>query len=298
MKKLITILTPVYNRANALNHLYNSLLSQSVLNFEWLIIDDGSTDNLDDVIASFSTVLFNIKKIKKENGGKHTALNVGISQIETPLTFIVDSDDWLPSNSCEIIENAFYSIVDFKSNICGFSFLRAFSDGTVSGKKFRSNFLIDSYYKIRVLGNDFMCDKAEIFLTKILKEYPFPEFKNEKFLGEDIIWLEMSKKYSMVHINEIVYIGDRVDGGLTANRRNNNIKSCKGSYLRAKTFLEFHLPFKLLVKTILQLQIYGSFSKYSRKKIKDDSNHPFLFYIMWIPSRYIKNKWVRKYGQN
>ena len=82
MKKLITILTPVYNRANALNHLYNSLLSQSVLNFEWLIIDDGSTDNLDDVIASFSTILFNIKKIKKENGGKHTALNVGISQME------------------------------------------------------------------------------------------------------------------------------------------------------------------------------------------------------------------------
>ena len=87
--KLITILTPTYNRAHLLGKLYESLLNQENYNFEWLIIDDGSTDNTKDVVKTFKNEKFAVKYMFKENGGKHRALNTGIKEISTPLTFIV-----------------------------------------------------------------------------------------------------------------------------------------------------------------------------------------------------------------
>ena len=46
MKDLVTVFTPVYNRKNLIGNLYQSLLSQTYKNFEWIIVDDGSTDDI------------------------------------------------------------------------------------------------------------------------------------------------------------------------------------------------------------------------------------------------------------
>ena len=95
-KLAITVLTPTYNRSDTLSILYNSLCRQTVKDFCWLIVDDGSTDNTDETVNEFiKKADFRIDYVKKENGGKHTALNTGIQRISTPLTFIVDSDDYL-----------------------------------------------------------------------------------------------------------------------------------------------------------------------------------------------------------
>ena len=92
---MLTILTPTYNRYHTLNKLYESLEKQSKKNFEWMIIDDGSTDNTEEIVSRWIEFQksFKIIYIKKENGGKHTALNEGFKNVQTPLTFIVDSDD-------------------------------------------------------------------------------------------------------------------------------------------------------------------------------------------------------------
>ena len=65
MEKLVTILTPIYNRSTIIEKLYNSLLAQTSYNFEWLIVDDGSSDNIKDVVLNFSTRNFKINFIKK-----------------------------------------------------------------------------------------------------------------------------------------------------------------------------------------------------------------------------------------
>ena len=99
-EKIVTILTPTYNRGELLPRLYGSLLQQTQKNFEWLIVDDGSTDGTEKAISSWMMERsLSIRYIRKENGGKHTALNRGIREIETPLTFIVDSDDWLSKDA-------------------------------------------------------------------------------------------------------------------------------------------------------------------------------------------------------
>ena len=92
----ITILTPTYNRANYLLQLYDSLKNQTCLKFKWLIVDDGSTDETKEIVKNFiNENIIQIEYLYKDNGGKHTALNLGFKTIDTPLTFVVDSDDVL-----------------------------------------------------------------------------------------------------------------------------------------------------------------------------------------------------------
>ena len=100
---LTTIFTPTYNRRQLIDNLYQSLLAQSNKSFEWLVVDDGSTDDSEEY---FSKLLskpqpFTIRYIKQENGGKHRAINRGVQNANGELFFIVDSDDTLLPNTIE-----------------------------------------------------------------------------------------------------------------------------------------------------------------------------------------------------
>jgi len=125
----VTVLTPTFNRCSALEKLYHSLKQQTCREFIWLIIDDGSTDNTESTVKSWiSEKSMQIEYRRKSNGGKHTALNFSYRFIETPLTFIVDSDDYLTENAVEII-NEKYSLYGKEADLCGFSFLRQSAHG-------------------------------------------------------------------------------------------------------------------------------------------------------------------------
>ena len=99
----ITVFTPTYNRAYILPKLYESLKKQTCMNFEWLIIDDGSTDDTSEVVKTFKTDKFPILYYYKKNGGKHTAMNYSHPYINGDLLFIVDSDDVLTNDAIETI---------------------------------------------------------------------------------------------------------------------------------------------------------------------------------------------------
>ena len=100
----ITVLTPAYNRGKLLEKLYESLCAQDCKDFEWLIVDDGSTDDTSERVEQMKqTADFPIFYHRKENGGKHTALNYAYQFIKTPLTFIVDSDDSLTRDAISYV---------------------------------------------------------------------------------------------------------------------------------------------------------------------------------------------------
>lgn len=291
MDNLITILTPTYNRSNLLKKLYDSLLSQTNKNFEWLIVDDGSIDDTKMIIEQFiGENLITIKYVKKENGGKHTALNVGIKEITTKYTFIVDSDDWLT-------DNAIQTIIDYdrkydNEKLCGFSFLRMYPDGKLNVSSGRDKDYIASYNQVRIYEQRFG-DMAEVYKTSILQKYRFPEFDNEKFLGEDIVRIEIGKNYNLLFANCAIYISEYLSNGLTKNRRKNNILSCNGAFLRAKTMLSIKLRFKLRCKTIIQLIVYGKFCNKSFREISKISHNYFLATVLYIPSYFIFKRWSK-----
>lgn len=203
---------------------------------------------------------FPVRYIYKENGGKHTALNVGVQQIASELTFIVDSDDTLVPNAIETIFE-YHEKYGKQDKLCGYSFLRQYPNGEINGKPFVPDEKVGTFIDCRINANDTHADKAEVFFTKCLREYPFPEYNNEKFLGEDIVWIRMALKYQMVHINKAIYVGTYLDDGLTKNRRTNNIKSPYGCMERAKEFMRPELKLRYRLKGAMQYLIYGKFAQ-------------------------------------
>lgn len=215
-KYKFTVFTPTYNRSYILANLYNDLKNQTYKNFEWLIVDDGSTDNTKELVDQFiAEGKINIRYIYKENGGKHTAINTGVNNADGELFFIVDSDDGLIKDSVEIVERE-WNLLEDKNGFCGVVGLCANKDGTILGTKMpedkkRCHFS-DLYYKFNVKG-----DKTLVFLTDILKKYPFPNRKEVKFIPESIVWNEISKTYKVTCVNKAMIIREYLEDGLTNN---------------------------------------------------------------------------------
>ena len=101
----LTVFTPTYNRAHTLRRVYESLCTQTVREgFEWLVIDDGSTDFTRQLIEGFiSEKRIPIRYIKKENGGLHTGYNTAYANIDSELCVCIDSDDFMPDDAVELI---------------------------------------------------------------------------------------------------------------------------------------------------------------------------------------------------
>lgn len=286
----LTILTPTYNRAAYLPKLYESLRAQTNRDFLWLVVDDGSEDETKELIASYGDGTIRIRYIEQKNGGKHTALNRGIHEIETELTFIVDSDDYLPENAVETIQR-YHEKYKTTPNLCGYSFLRCHGDGRVNTAYFPAEELIGTYAGVRINGG-IGGDKAEVFYTQLLKQYPFPTFPGEKFLPEDVVWMQISGPYEMVHINENVYFCDYLEGGLTNSGKRMKIHSPHGMTLRAKIYLNDPIVCKKVkLKMMLLYQIYGRFARIPAKRLKAEVGERALWYICKGPAFFFYLAW-------
>lgn len=291
---MITVLTPTFNRGGGrLQSLWESLQKQTVKDFEWFVVDDGSTDDTKDLITQLQEKSdFPIRYIYKSNGGKHTALNVGIHTICSELIFIVDSDDCVTDDAVESILKI-HKKYRSQNNICGYAFLRAFPDGKVNGKKFDVDEKIGSYIDVRVNGDDTGADKAEVFKTHCLKEFPFPEYSNEKFLGEDLVWVRMARKYEMVHINKAIYVGNYLEDGLTNNRRKHNIASPIGCMHRAEEFMESDLKTRYRIKGGLQYIVYGRFAGVKVVDLIRKSRHKVLATVCTPGGLFLYSRWSK-----
>lgn len=184
-----TVFTPTYNRAHTLPRVYDSLCRQTFQDFEWVVVDDGSTDQtaalLDEITARHHG--FPIRVLTTPNGGKHRAINTGVGAARGELFFIVDSDDHLPDDSLAVVDAVERSIPAHQrarfAGVCG---LKGYPDGRPIGTTFDGETL-----DITTLERDahgIAGDKAEVFHTDIMRAYPFPEFPGEHFLPEAVVW--------------------------------------------------------------------------------------------------------------
>ncbi|HEH9426648.1 TPA: glycosyltransferase family 2 protein [Aeromonas sobria] len=265
----ITVFTPTYNRADTLIKLYESLCMQSVKCFEWLIVDDGSTDITKDLIDEWCSKNddFNIKYIKVDNGGKHRAINTGVKLASGEVFFIVDSDDWLIPSALESIGIWFSSLVRH-NDFAGVAGLRGYNQDSPIG-----GWLPEKYIDATALQRKSLKingDKAEAYFTSVLKRYPFPEIKDEKFITESVVWNRIARDGLKIRwTNEIIYVCNYLDGGLTKSGRrlfvnnpkgyaiaiNENIKDCPKISL---------LPLYMHCKYVRELREKLAFSEMSK----------------------------------
>ena len=213
----ITIFTPTYNRAYIIRNLYESLKVQTFTDFEWIVIDDGSTDNTSDIFTGILSEenFFPIIYKKVENGGKHRAINKGLELASGRLFFIVDSDDSLPADSLETIVKYEKSIPEFEKKIfSGVAGLKGYNSSNLVGNTFDGNYIDITY--LETSDHGIHGDKAEVYYTDVLKKYPFPEFQGEKFIMESVVWNEIGAAgLKLRYFNEIVYFCEYLEDGLT-----------------------------------------------------------------------------------
>lgn len=209
---MITVITPTYNRERELPALYSSLLKQTCKNFEWLVVDDGSKDNTQQLISKYQTEnLINIRYIKKENGGKHTALNVAFSDEGVgEWLFVVDSDDYLSSDCIEVLENEIGALSnDFNS----IRILQISDKGVPHSSNFAE--CLTNYLDLQNSGAK--NDLADVFRKSALTGFKFPEFKGENFMAESPLYIWLGATGFTKFINFKGYISEYLEGGLTDN---------------------------------------------------------------------------------
>jgi len=249
---LITVFTPAYNRAHLLTRLYESLCKQTYKDFEWVIVDDGSTDEtkeLSQALAEREGTFFPLRYFCQENGGKHRAINHGVTEAQGELFLILDSDDTLPPNALERIAFYYQQIKDDSAfgGVCGYM---AHHNGTVIGKGCDIPVLdtnsIELRYKYHVEG-----DMLEVFRTSVLKEIPFPETKDEKFVPEVLVWNRIACKYKLRVFHEVVYNRDYLDGGLTDKIVKIRMNSPVASMMTYAELNSYDIPFLSKVKAAI-----------------------------------------------
>lgn len=234
-KNKLTILTPTYNRKETLKRVFNSLKNQTIKNFEWIIIDDGSNDNTQQIVGKWlkASYGFEMKYIIKENGGKHTALNTGIKSASCEYIYILDSDDYIVNNAVETIYK-WIETIKFKDNFVGVSGLKGVNQHKKIGEFPKGIEVVDAT-NLERREHSLRGDKAEVLKKEILLNYPFPEFTGENFLSEAIVWDKIADDgYKIRWFNKIICITSYLEDGLTKNNRSLILENFKGYTLLEK----------------------------------------------------------------
>lgn len=216
LMKTLTIFTPTYNRAHTLVRTYQSLQNQTCKDFEWLIIDDGSTDNTGYIVKKWiNEADFKISYIYKENGGLHTGYNVAIENIFTELCVCIDSDDFMPNDAVEKITKFWNkNKSDDVAGILGLDF-------TLDGKP------IGGYFK-EGISKLKMCEMATkykhygdvkvVHRTTLLKEVaPMPTFDNEKNFNPIYLFYKIDMNYPLLLLNDNICFVEYQPDGMTNN---------------------------------------------------------------------------------
>ena len=239
----ITVFTPTYNRAYIIENLYRSLQRQSFRDFEWLIVDDGSTDNTEAVIQQWQQAGndFPIRYYKKENGGKCRAINYGVDRAEGLLFFNVDSDDYLLDDALEKIA-LWESTLPKDKKFCGvvgnLGTSPTETPNTPWHEPYRDATLLERYSEYTDHPID--GERAWVFYTDIQKAYKYPEFEGENFITPAVTWNRMAHDGYLVRIyDDIIWVYEYQPDGLTMSGNKRFLERPQGHGLTLKEKADF-----------------------------------------------------------
>lgn len=198
--------------------LYRSLCNQTSKDFEWLVIDDGSSDNTKELIDTFiKEHKIPIKYIFKENGGLYTGYNAAYAHITTELNVCIDSDDYMPDDAVEVILKTWEECGSDKyAGMTGLDFY-ADTDRPIGGyfpHGLKEAYLLDLYVKGIHRG-----DSKQVMRTDIMKRYaPMEGFEGEKNFNPIYMLLQACDTLPVLLINRnLCYVDYQKNDGMSSN---------------------------------------------------------------------------------
>ncbi len=217
-KGSLTVFTPTFNRAYCLQRAYDSLCRQSCKDFEWLVIDDGSSDNTADLIRQWQAEgKVDIRYIYQDNQGMHGAHNTAFRNIEAELCLCLDSDDMLTDDCIEKVLSFWAAHEADHERVAGVMALDGHMDGSLLGSPFPEGMTeaVDGWLREvkRMQG-----DKKLIYRTEVAKSVPeYPVFTDEKYGSMAYKSLYINQKYKWLLMPEIIYLVEYQDDGSSRN---------------------------------------------------------------------------------
>ena len=197
--KTLTVFTPAYNRAHTIGRTYESLCRQTSNDFEWLVIDDGSQDNTEELVNGWICEgRIPIRYIKQKNQGMHGAHNTAYANIATELNVCIDSDDWMPDDAVERMVNFWKE--NGSEKYAGIVGLDQRADGSIIGSRFSDSLretTLSGYYAAGGSG-----DKKLVYRTDVVKKYPqYPLFPGERYVGLAYLYMLIDSDYELLVLN-------------------------------------------------------------------------------------------------
>lgn len=279
----VTVFMPTYNRGYIIENAYKSLCRQTCKDFEWIVIDDGSTDATAELfnrwLAEHNGFPIFYKKIP--NGGKQRAANLGAKLAKGELFLNLDSDDYLTDDAIETIIRWESSISKDKMRFAGVAGLRCHFDSTLIGTTFDGEFLDASTLdrnKYNIQG-----DKTEIFYTELLRKYPFQEFAGEKFIAEGVVWMEICfyEKKVLRWFNKAIYCCEYLNDGYSAHALQLSIQNPMGVLYNSLKIIEMTSPnYCEKLKLWHKYYIVAKKNGYKNAKIRKDLKLSYVNYAI------------------
>ncbi len=234
----ITVMTATWNRAHTLPRLYESLCRQTVGGFEWLVVDDGSTDSSADLIRQWRREAgFSISCHSQPRGGKHVAINTAVLAARGELFLILDSDDWLLPHSLERFLAIWEAIpLSERDRFAGVAGRCVRRDGSLVGRPLAMEVIDSDPVRIRTQWH-VVGDLAEIVRTSVMREYPLPVFEGETFLSEGALWWPMARRYRLRYVDEPLYCVEYQHDGLSSKARDLQVTNPRGAFENCREWL-------------------------------------------------------------
>lgn len=257
-----TLFTPTYNRAHLLPVLFESMEVQVFKDFEWLVIDDGSNDNTEEVVNVLKhKASFPVRYIKQPNGGKHTAFNRAIEEADSEWFVCIDSDDPLTSNALTNMEKASNMV---NAEAAGFVGICVSPCGKPLETRIQEPFYSDT---IDIRDVHHLWGEPEVYRLSILKNFRFPVFKGERFITEAILFDQLTLKNKLLYTNLPMQVKEYLPGGLTDNQTKIRIESPNGTlaYYRLRYLLSRKFIYKL--KALINYSRFLIHAKKNKKKL-------------------------------
>lgn len=231
-KPLFTVFTPTYNRAPLLPRLYEALRQQTLQDFEWLIVDDGSADGTPELVAGWqATSPFPIRYFWQENRGKPSAHNKGVAEARGELFIVQDSDDWpLPHALARFVALWEEIPTADRERYTGVSVNTSYPDGVVIGARFPAP-RMDGNIAGLVASGAMVGDKWGFHRLAVLQQFPFPLFDGERYIPEGVVWNRIGRKYQMRFVDEVLQVKEYQVGGITHGIGRTLVRYPRGAWL-------------------------------------------------------------------